>query len=234
MPAFTAIALDTLLEPGASKSVEKSIPRPVPKPLGGSLNRSLDRRNNASLATETKPKRPPLTPSLYTTPEATPLPGSPTSFPPSPYIVNHKRRGPRLLKSSSASHVAPQNNDARAVVEEEEEEKEKAHNGHSESSETKVAEPIEEPRLNGSNGEIESGDGNLRSLRSGWAGSSWSSVRVPSTPERDSDRDEFYVPRESMSFTSSSDVEDNAESEQSAQLAAPSVEFYDAWEGMQV
>nr|GFC36951.1 hypothetical protein CTI12_AA533660 [Tanacetum cinerariifolium] len=42
-----------------------------------------------------------ISPALYTTPEPTPLPDTPTSFAPSPFIVNHKRRGPRLSKAFS-------------------------------------------------------------------------------------------------------------------------------------
>lgn len=38
--------------------------------------------------------RPQMSPSLYATPTEIPLPNSPSSFPPSPYIVNHKGRGP--------------------------------------------------------------------------------------------------------------------------------------------
>ncbi|XP_042030187.1 uncharacterized protein LOC121777114 isoform X1 [Salvia splendens] len=47
-----------------------------------------------------------ISPALYATPESTPLPDSPSSFPPSPYIINHKRRGPRLMKSFSEYDVA--------------------------------------------------------------------------------------------------------------------------------
>ncbi|XVF15797.1 hypothetical protein REPUB_Repub09cG0187200 [Reevesia pubescens] len=107
MPAFTAIALDRLLEPGASKSADKSglnlkPPIPDPKPI---LNSKLERRNGTSV-TERKVNRPQISPALYATPEATPLPDSPSSFPPSPYIINHKRRGPRLLKSFSEDNVS--------------------------------------------------------------------------------------------------------------------------------
>ncbi|KAJ6797156.1 Uncharacterized protein M6B38_110330 [Iris pallida] len=94
MPHFTAIALDRLFEPGP----QSSKPPPVPVRLGRALSYS-----------EKKiiPPRPPHTvsPSLYATPEVTPLPDSPSSFPPSPYIVNHKRRGPRLLESLSQNDV---------------------------------------------------------------------------------------------------------------------------------
>ncbi|XVF62066.1 hypothetical protein PTKIN_Ptkin08bG0187100 [Pterospermum kingtungense] len=113
MPTFTAIALDRLLEPGASKSVDKSgpnlkppIPNPILKPVAiPNPNSKLERRNSTSV-TERKVNRPQISPALYATPEATPLPDSPSSFPPSPYIINHKRRGPRLLKSSSEDNVS--------------------------------------------------------------------------------------------------------------------------------
>lgn len=101
MPTFTAIAFDRLIEPGASKSVDKSVPRSKP-PVPTS---QLDRRNSAS-GVERKVSHPQITPALYATPVSTPLPDSPSSFPPSPYIVNHKRRGPRLLKSFSERDVS--------------------------------------------------------------------------------------------------------------------------------
>ena len=109
MPTFTAIALDRLLEPGASKSVEMSGPSlkpplPNPKPIPNP-NSKLVRRNSTSV-TERKVNRPQISPALYATPKATPLPDSPSSFPPSPYIINHKRRGPRLLKSFSENNVS--------------------------------------------------------------------------------------------------------------------------------
>ncbi|KAJ6305012.1 hypothetical protein OIU78_020537 [Salix suchowensis] len=110
MPSFTAIALDRLLEPKASKFVDKSVPSsnnnyPVPKPKPPLPKSNLERRNSASVL-ERKANRPQMSPSLYATPESTPLPDSPSSFPPSPYIINHKRRGPRLLKSFSQDDVA--------------------------------------------------------------------------------------------------------------------------------
>ncbi|KAJ6811199.1 uncharacterized protein M6B38_154275 [Iris pallida] len=94
MPHFTAIALDRLLEPGSRN------PKPPPVPVR--LGRELSYSEKKSI-----PPRPPhaVSPTLYATPEATPLPDSPSSFPPSPYIVNHKRRGPRLLKSLSQTNV---------------------------------------------------------------------------------------------------------------------------------
>ncbi|XP_010444791.1 PREDICTED: uncharacterized protein LOC104727393 [Camelina sativa] len=41
--------------------------------------------------------RPQMSPSLYATPKEIPRPNSPSSYLPSPYIINHKARGPPLL-----------------------------------------------------------------------------------------------------------------------------------------
>ncbi|XP_042497556.1 uncharacterized protein LOC122076307 [Macadamia integrifolia] len=93
---FTAITLDRFLEPSNS-GTPKSSTRPP--------NSKLGRRHSS---TETIRKNlPHLSPALYATPEVTPVPDSPSSgaFPPSPYIVNHKRRGPRLLKSVSQNDI---------------------------------------------------------------------------------------------------------------------------------
>ncbi|KAJ6678655.1 BACTERIOPHAGE N4 ADSORPTION B PROTEIN [Salix viminalis] len=117
MPHFTAIALDRLLEPGASKSVDMPVPSnkyPVPKPkpktsppeLKRPLPNSNLERGNSTSVIERKCNRPQISPGLYATPASTPLPDSPTSFHPSPYIINHKRRGPRLLKSFSEEDLA--------------------------------------------------------------------------------------------------------------------------------
>ncbi|KAE8715680.1 Detected protein of unknown function [Hibiscus syriacus] len=108
MATFTAIALDSLLEPGPSRSVEDSGPNlkppiPKPKPI---TNSKMERSSNTS-ATR-KVNRPQISPSLYATPEATAVPNSPTSFSPSPYIINHKRCGSCLSKSFSADNVSSQ------------------------------------------------------------------------------------------------------------------------------
>ncbi|XP_051193122.1 uncharacterized protein [Lolium perenne] len=53
------------------------------------------------------PARTHTLPALYTTPETTSLPDSPSSFPGtwSPYLINHKRRGPGLVKTPSQGDV---------------------------------------------------------------------------------------------------------------------------------
>ncbi|XP_015890025.2 uncharacterized protein LOC107424689 [Ziziphus jujuba] len=264
MPTFTALALDTLLEPGGSKSVDKSVPysksvsnaKPVP-------NSKLERRNSASVA-EKRVRRPPITPALYATPEATPLPDSPTSFPPSPYIINHKRRGPRLQKSFSEANVMSKQKDQNEDIK-----------GYAKDTETKVsnsmennsviftvAEPFEENGVNGvsdcssSNGKLGNGKVVLESSN-GKVGSSnglpgynkvklggsikWNGLAVEAEStnqvalfserdKRDSEREDFFDPQESMSIASNTDGEDNVDAERSLPLTTPQAEFFDAWD----
>ncbi|KAI3903145.1 hypothetical protein MKW98_031799 [Papaver atlanticum] len=109
MPTFTAISIDSLLDRSLA-------PR--------KLILKLERRNTTHIPPTVKeipnPKQQSQqhgvspSPLLYTTPETTPIPDSSSSFPPSPYIVNHKRRGPRL-RSVSQDHIpvsVHQNGDA--------------------------------------------------------------------------------------------------------------------------
>lgn len=256
MPTFTALALDTLLEPGGSKSADKTVPKSKPKTNSKPVpNTKLERRNSASVA-EKRVRRPPITPALYATPEATPLPDSPTSFPPSPYIVNHKRRGPRLLKSFSEANVSlcHKHRDEEA-------------NGYAKNTETKVsnpvqsksviftvAEPVEENEVNGvrdsgsSNGKVGNGKavlgssnglhGNIKlklegnDISYGLSAKGELVNQAASISERESEREDFFDPQESMSYTSNTDGEDNVETERSIQLTTPVGEFFDAWEGM--
>ncbi|KAI3959041.1 hypothetical protein MKX01_023717 [Papaver californicum] len=96
MPTFTAISIDSLLD--RSLAPRKSIVK-------------LERRNTIIPSVKEIPKQQQQqhgvspSPLLYTTPETTPVPDSSSSFPPSPYIVNHKRRGPRL-RSVSQDHIS--------------------------------------------------------------------------------------------------------------------------------
>ncbi|KAL2924934.1 Glycine--tRNA ligase beta subunit [Bienertia sinuspersici] len=132
MPTFSAIQLDRFLEQGASKTTSSATanqklpdvsasPRlerrnttsfPIDDPIPSSRRQDippphpqLRRRNSTSSPVRARAQ---ITPSLYATPEPTPIPDSPTSsFPPSsPFLINHKRRGPRLLKSVSDQNVA--------------------------------------------------------------------------------------------------------------------------------
>ncbi|GMI68902.1 hypothetical protein like AT3G50910 [Hibiscus trionum] len=247
MPTFSAIALDRLLEPGASKSVDKSGPNMKPPLPKTKLipNSNLERVNSASVA-ERKVNRPQISsPALYATPETTPLPDSPSSFPPSPYIINHKRRGPRLLKSFSENNVSTQKKTT-----EESEVNEKA-----ELTETKsvdlskdgsivfsIHEPDEEEHENGvNNGPIkvdqangfhdgEFGSSNKAVGSSRMSNGMASDIALPKLVSlnlnRGDESEDFFDPKDSMGATTNTDADD----ESAARLATSGVEFFDAWD----
>jgi len=244
MPTFTAIAFDRLIEPGGSRAGQKSASTSVPVPN----LKKLERRSSEPTATPRKkpPTRPQLKPSLYATPEVTPLPDSPlqdstSSFPPSPYIINHKRRGPRLLKSFSEANVQAK----QEVCEE--------GNVSGKSSDTVVSssagdlqvthvnpEPVKEEQDNGvqdaklsvsNHGDV--GQGNRENGSSSETNGMHLEKVVALNSERDGESEDFYDPRDtmsSMSFTSYTDGEDNTGTERSAKYST-AAEFFDAWEG---
>ena len=245
MPTFTAIAFDRLIEPGASKSVDKSVPNSKPPNLRPIPNSMLERRNSTSAA-EKRVKRPQMTPALYATPKVTPLPDSPTSFPPSPYIINHKRRGPRLMKSFSEDDVSSRQKTVEKV------------NGNMDNAETEVVHSTDdasvtfsvpgpnEEHVNGghecevgscnsepgcSNGELGSSNVELgSSSKSNGVAREEDSLKL----ERDGDSEYFFDPQDSLSITSNTDGEDSSGPERSMKLATPMGEFFDAWEGNEV
>lgn len=94
MPTFTAIALENLLEPGVRDSCKKP-----PKPNQGVSNddsEATERREDPSANPRVGGSRHIyISPALYVTPEPASIPGnsSPNPSSPSPYVVNHKRRG---------------------------------------------------------------------------------------------------------------------------------------------
>lgn len=247
MPTFTAIALDRLLEPSTSRSADKSVNNPMPVPKSKPPkpepvpNAKLERRRSAS-AMEKKVQRPHMTPALYATPETTPVPDSPSSFPPSPYIINHKRRGPRLVKSLSVDDVPSRKksmdeaNTNSTVTEAKSEEV--ASVGDVPVTFT-IFNPVEDEHVSGMDGcEVGSSDrpANIAlevgtsNLNNGFVEETDTLVPVPLTPEREVDSDDFYDPQESMSFTSNTDGEDNGTAERSAKFSTPMGEFFDAWE----
>lgn len=247
MPTFTTVALDTLIEPGASKTMaagsyapdrkldsrnatsskierKSSLPSSksnsalnVPKPR-------MERRNSAS-ATDVNNKRQfnRISPALYATPETTPLPvvpDSPSSFPPSPYIINHKRRGPRLLKSSSQDDVAV--GKEKAATDAKNGEEEEVHTDKDAEFTFNVPLPIEVGHDNGvSNGGLENSE-----LRNGQDTQIGPLKSVALNERRDSEADDFFDPQDSLSVKSNT----SNGGEQSFSRATPS-EFYDAWEG---
>ncbi|GLU13759.1 hypothetical protein SLE2022_303730 [Rubroshorea leprosula] len=258
MPTFTAIALDRLFEPGASKSVDKSGSKAKPPaPISTS---KLEGRNGSSVA-ERKVSRPQITPALYATPESTPLPDSPSSFSPSPYIVNHKRRGPRLQKSFSAQDVSSQQKD---LPEENVNGNVKqgdsnmcADSSKGDSVTFNIPTPIEKEHDNGihdspikeedANGGLLGSVQHVNSAHDGESASSNGRVRssdvsnsftmenvvrnlVPLNLNINGDSEDFFDPRESMSATSGNEAEDNSGAESFARIMTPNVEFFDAWE----
>ncbi|KAJ4822948.1 hypothetical protein Tsubulata_000301 [Turnera subulata] len=282
MPSFTAFALDRLLEPGASKSVDKSVPpgsSPAPRPNNlpkppASRRPNLERGNSVPASTashpslertssvptlERKVSRPQISPALYATPEATPLPDSPSdspsSFPPSPYIVNHKRRGPRLSKSFSEVDVAARKKaleEDKANDSGKDEEEAKATGAANGCSVTFTIEgdhlngvvdiqdelvngerdcPVEVEGVNGvQDSEIGSSDGKLGSngTRKNLTVDKDGSLNL----EKDGECEDFYDPQDSMSYASNTDGEDNggAESSMKYPTTTPAGEFYDAWD----
>ncbi|XP_038882592.1 uncharacterized protein LOC120073808 [Benincasa hispida] len=255
MPTFTTIALDRLLEPGTSKSVDKSLPKPKPAlTLNRAPSTKLERRNSASVA-DRKVQRPQIKPALYTTPEATPLPDSPSSFPPSPYIVNHKRRGPRLLKSFSEDDVSRKkmndNDVGNGSVKGSDSNDVKSTEGSSVTVDMPI--PEKDGDRNGpdcasssnvrQNGSVDGDHGatavqlvnnhsNHESrivVSNGVAREKNSLKVVVSNSESIGDTEDFFDPHDSLSVTSNTDGEDNG-FERSAKFGTPMGEFYDAWE----
>ncbi|XP_065851559.1 uncharacterized protein [Euphorbia lathyris] len=240
MPTFTAIALDRLLEPGASKSVDKSIPSsiPVPKPRPVPTS-TLDRRTSLPVP-ERKITRPQISPALYATPEATPLPDSPSSFPPSPYIVNHKRRGPRLLKSHSVDNVASRRKNV----------DESKVNVSGKSAENKAVDltkdhtvtfslpnSVEERNVNGVHNsytqeKIANGAHEASGEEERVNGLCDDEIGSSNGEHKNRNVREFSRDKESIGYNSNTDCEDNSVAEYSIKLAAttPGGEFFDAWE----
>ncbi|KAL9229559.1 hypothetical protein vseg_005013 [Gypsophila vaccaria] len=174
-----------------------------------------------------------ITPSLYATPEPTPLPISPTtsSFPPSsPFIVNHKRRGPRLSKSFSEQSVAASAADVgrtRSLSEE---------NIHVPLPLERIDDGVDEAvkKVNGDVTEVVAvavgGENVGRNGGGTEVGEGETKESNGVSSEREGvEGEDFFDPQESMSFSSSVDMEEYG-AERSAKASTPMGEFYDAWE----
>ncbi|KAJ8770656.1 hypothetical protein K2173_021303 [Erythroxylum novogranatense] len=259
MPTFTAVALDRLLEPAASKSFVKNPPPkantlPTTDPV---TNSGLERQNSISNI-DRRVNRPQLTPALYATPEATPVPYSPSSFTPSPYIVNHKRRGPHLLKSFSQDDMTlqgkPLNKDDIIV-----DSKNagiiavestvgpfvafttdtygvptKGVDGDSVLGEPANGVHLAEENDKSASHDIETGSSNGKTLSSDveYCLALEKDVTGHDEFERDSETEEFYDLQESMSYTGNTDGEENSGAESSLKLIdlTPTGESFDAQE----
>ncbi|CAI9110816.1 OLC1v1010905C1 [Oldenlandia corymbosa var. corymbosa] len=200
-------------------------------------NGKLEQRNGTAAVTiDRKHHWTQISPALYATPEPTPLPDSPSSFPPSPYIINHKRRGPRLLKSYSEDDVAIRN---RASDEEKldnvkdvDNEIEEATNGHPEEIADNVKDvstTTRDPFWDKSFDADADGEFRINGLSNGLSAENGASKSVTFSFQRDPEADDFCDPQESMSVKSNAESETNV-GERSLYVATPLAEFYDAWE----
>ncbi|CAH8385088.1 unnamed protein product [Eruca vesicaria subsp. sativa] len=228
MPTFSAIALDRMIEPGASTSLHTKSSYYYSKPPISKPEKGKGKLPDQKTTTFTRPQ---MSPSLYATPDAIPLPNSPSSssFPPSPYIINHKSRGPpRLLKSSSEANVASNKplEDEGVVTDVKASPRRKS---------TSFSFPISEGT--GEDFDCQFGnfnfDGKLGDGKSEMDNAAndleWeNSMQEPVTAkaEKESESEDFYDPGESASFTSNTDAGEDG----SHRLATPVGEFYDAWD----
>ncbi|XAR52916.1 hypothetical protein NMG60_11021249 [Bertholletia excelsa] len=249
MPTFTAIPLERLIEPGAAKpmmtakngpdsKIEKRNNTSTTTTERGIIvpNSKLDRTNSAPnpATIDKKHHWARVTPSLYATPTSTPLPDAPSSFPPSPYIVNHKRRGPRLMKSYSEDDVAVCQ---RAVEDEKVEmhvkgvENEAVDLPKDVSFNVTISNPVKAEQV------ICTGDGAFGNINSSSSLAANKNSALHNDPTKaaalkseDSELDDFLEPQDSVSVKSNNEGESSSDLERSLQLPAPMPEFYDAWE----
>lgn len=238
MPTFSAITLDRMLEPGASTSLET-----LPTTKSSSLYYSKPPLSKPENGKDSRPP-PRMSPALYATPDAIPLPNSPSSssFPPSPYIINHKSRGPpRLLKSSSEANVASS------------QQKPLGDEGVASGADVKVSprrrstsfsfpisEATEEDYAYGVgnfsfdglvvdgplDGKIGNGKLEVDNVANDLECENNLVEPVTAKADKESESEDFYDPGESASFTSNTDAGEEA----SHRLSTPVGEFYDAWD----
>ncbi|KAK4490671.1 hypothetical protein RD792_001362 [Penstemon davidsonii] len=205
-----------------------------------------DRRNSTSTSTTSlvgrKHQWTDISPALYATPESTPLPDSPSSFLPSPYVINHKRRGPRLKKSFSDDDVGTCKRPTDEIKVDE--------NGNAAEKELVSVDKddnfipkeivdstmddgfistdvghAEENYLNGCDGEHGS-----RVITNDSAGQNGVLKSVTFDLQQDDEVDDFVDPQDSISIMSIGESEGNAGLERSLNSTTPLAEFYDAWE----
>ncbi|KAJ0253643.1 Uncharacterized protein HA466_0112990 [Hirschfeldia incana] len=220
MPTFSAIALDRMmLEPGASTS------------LPPTTKSSFHHYSKPPLDKGKAPPPPRMSPSLYATPDAIPLPNSSpssSSFPPSPYIINHKSRGPRLLKSSSEANVA------KPLEEDVVTDAKVSPRRRSTSFSFPISEATEEDYANSGVYDLQVGSfsfdgkiGNVSNNDLECENNLPEPVTAKVVVDKESESEDFYDPGESASFTSNTDAGEEASSHR---LSTPVGEFYDAWD----
>lgn len=270
MPTYTAIAMDRLIESGGSKSMptSKSIHESKFERRNNIPNSSFDRSKNgsssklerktilsndtngkSSIAGDRKDHWTQISPALYTIPKPTPLPDSPSfqdspsSFPPSPYIINHKRRGPRLSKSFTEDDFGTQQQalDGEKIDG-------NLRDMEKELPNTSVDDPsisretvncVKEDNLLFTTDNLVKGgevtelcDGELlhQDLHNVSAGQNGTMKSVAFSLRRGGEADDFFDPQESLSAKSFSESESNGGLQRCLSSMTPMGEFYDAWE----
>ncbi|KAL3728459.1 hypothetical protein ACJRO7_033100 [Eucalyptus globulus] len=248
MPTFTSIALDRLLEPGAFKPIDEAADtsRPAPNAKPPKPNIVLESklaRCNSAPAIERNIQLPRLVPSLYATPEVTPLPDSPSSLPSSsPYIINHKRRGPRLQKSfsldsASSHHKVRDEEKSNGNMKDEgttclasEDDVAVASKFYKQIADRHVT-GVDESEVASckdfKNRVLDAGTG---SLGCQIVEENVSAKPVALATEIEGNSDNLCHPWDSFCHTGNTDAEENGTTEYSLKSETPAVEFFDAWE----
>nr|XP_043617971.1 uncharacterized protein LOC122589712 [Erigeron canadensis] len=253
MPTFTTIALDTLIEPKASKLTATGKTKSDPKlerrnssGIPGAERKSVSRNNSVTI--ERKHHWTQISPALYATPEPTPVPDAPLSFPASPYIVEHKRRGPRLSKTYSQDDavlkkaVADENTvEIKKSVEAEDVGSSKVFDftnvvsGDVDYKRVKFqqkenlgrAEDVGSSKVPDTvSSDIDAEDNHVK------LANRHDISKKSDTLEREGEIDDFFDPHEAMSVRSNTDAESVHGVERSLNPNTPFAEFYDAWEDL--
>lgn len=228
MPTFTAIALDRLLEPGSRNASAKPPPAPPPParaerlvPISSSARKVIPKRH--------------VSPTLYATPESTPLPDSPSSAssfpPPSPYIINHKRRGPRLLKSLSQSDVGNIGAPPQLLpplplpLPLQPEQKLEVVNGNGAEEKSNGYRHEEKARRDDEQAKDPSSSDGIK-------GDEDSTKVVDVDAEKEGESEDFFDLQDSMSTVSNLENDDGNGADRSPKPTTPIGEFYDAFEGI--
>ncbi|GFP96258.1 hypothetical protein PHJA_001769900 [Phtheirospermum japonicum] len=196
----------------------------------------LDKRKNGassntstSAALDKKHHWTQISPALYATPESTPLPDSLSSFPPSPYIINHKRRGPRLMKSFSEYDVATWKQDEIKVVDE---------NGNCvgngavanvSKDDSFISMKVSDLCVDEKEKHLHGACNDDGDMGNGPAGQNGVLKSLAFNSQEDGEVDDFVDPQDSKSVKSESEGNGGAE-QPLINLATPLAEFYDAWE----
>ncbi|KAK4417442.1 hypothetical protein Salat_2569800 [Sesamum alatum] len=231
------------LERGVSIPPNVKQERPIPVPP----NLNHDRRNAASATTisvvDNKHHWTQISPALYATPESTPLLDSPSSFPPSPYIINHKRRGPRLIKSFSEDDVVTH----KQVTDETKVDENGNAAGNDVTSvsndDASVPREVLDSTMNNDIKPSPARDANGKHLNDvcndehgssnverGSVGQINVAKSVAFNLQQDGNVDDFVDPHDSMSAKSIGENEGNFVVERPWNSTTPMTEFYDAWE----